>query len=265
MSGFPETTASVIRVGLLHLAPLTGELDHNRRQIETAIELAAAAGADWIITPELAACGYAFADMIGTEWIAPQPDPWMTGLCRKTAELGVTLFLSYPERDAGSDRLFNTVFVLANGRVVGSHRKINALRSGSEAWSSPGTKAEPIKVPPSIKVGILICGDAFSPGITASLHARGAQFLVSSAAWAPGFHGPNGEWERCSSATGLPLLVCNRTGTDRFLDFRDAESVIIRQGRRLLSFRSPCSKVILIDWDLVNQALVSDYQQILPL
>lgn len=183
MGGFPETNASVIRIGLLHLAPLTGELDHNRRQIETAIELAAAAGAARIITPELAVCGYAFADMIGTQWIAPQPDLWMTGLCRKITELGVTLFLSYPERDAGSDRLFNTVFVLANGRVVGSHRKINVLRSGSEAWPSPGKKAEPIKVPPLIKVDILICGDAFSPGITASLHAQGVQFLVSSAAW----------------------------------------------------------------------------------
>lgn len=36
--------------------------------------------------------------------------------------------------------------------------------------------------------------------------------LISSAAWAHGFHGPNGEWERCTQNAGLPLLVCNRTG-----------------------------------------------------
>lgn len=203
--------------------------------------------------------------MIGTEWIATQPDPWMTRLCRITAELGITLFLSHPERDDDLDQLFNTVFVIVNGIIVGSHRKINALRSGSEAWSSPGSKAVPVSVLPSVKVGVLICGDAFSPGIAASLHTQGAQLLISSAAWAPGFHGPNGEWERCSSATGLPVIVCNRTGPDRSLDFSDAESVIVQDGRRLLSFSSSRSKVVLIDWDKQKKVFIAGHHRILHL
>lgn len=250
---------------MLHLAPIPGELDHNRRLIEVAIDLAATAGANWVITPELAVCGYSFAERIGTDWITPQPDPWMDGLCRKTAELGITLFLAHPERDTCSDRLFNTVFVLANGTVVGRHRKINTLRKGSEAWSSPGTEAIPITVPPMTRVGLLICGDAFSPGIASGLADQGAQMLISSASWAPGFHGPDGEWERCSSATGLPLLVCNRTGIDRTLDFRAAESVIVQNGRRLLSFRSPQSTVVLVDWDLQMQTFTSNPHSTIPL
>lgn len=253
------------RIAMLHLAPRPGELDHNRRLVEVAIDLAVAAGADWIITPELVVCGYSFAEQIGTGWITSQPDPWRAGLYRKTAELGVTLFLSHPEREAGSNQLFNTVFVLASGTSVGRHRKINALRKGSEAWSSPGTDAIPIAVPGETKVGLLICGDAFSPGIAASLADQGAQILVSSAAWAPGFHGPDGEWERCSSATGLPLLVCNRTGIDRTLDFRDAESVVVQNGRRLLSFRSAQSTVVLVDWDQQEQTFAAGWRDIIPL
>ena len=68
--------------------------------------------------------------------------------------------------------------------------------------------------------------------------------LVSSAAWAPGLHGPNGEWERCTNDTGLLLFVCNRTGRDRTLDFRTAESVVAQGGKRLLSLsceQSPSS------------------------
>ena len=88
--------------------------------------------------------------------------------------------------------------------------------------------------------------------------------LVSSAAWGPGVHGPNGEWERCTKDTGLPLFVCNRTGADRTLDFRKAETVVAQKGQRLLSLCSERSAIFLIDWDLKAGTLAgSDYQRIL--
>jgi predicted amidohydrolase len=249
----------------LHLAPVPGDLAHNRKLVEKAIGVAVAAGAGWIITPELCTCGYSFADRVGTDWILPQPDLWVTDLCRQTNRLGVTLFLSHPEREASSGQLFNTVFVIFGGTIRGRHRKINALRRGSESWSRPGTTAVPVTAPPFTGVGILICGDAFSPGIANSLKARGAELLVSAAAWAPGFHGPNGEWERCSSDTGLPLLVCNRTGADRTLDFTGAESAVVSKGRRLLTFSAGESSVFTFDWDVRLQALASPEYRKLPL
>jgi 5-aminopentanamidase len=110
-------------------------------------------------------------------------------------------------------------------------------------------------------VGILICADAYSPGIAQSLQAQGAQLLVSSAAWAPGLHGPDGEWERCTRDTGLPLFVCNRTGPDRTLDFTEAESVIVKDGERLLVFRSERSAIFTIEWELKTQTLVTQAYQ----
>ena len=247
-----------LRIALLHLAPRPGEVAHNRRVIETAVVLAANLGASWVITPELSVTGYAFAADIGTDWILPQPDPWMQDFCRLVARLQVTVFLSSPERDAQSNKLYNSVFVIApNGTIVGTHRKINTLRVGSESWSSPGERTVPFPIPPFISVGILICADAFSPNIAASLKAQGAQLLVSSAAWAPGLHGPNGEWERCTHDTGLPLVVCNRTGPDRTLNFTAAQSVVVKNGQRLLSLSSEDSAIFLIDWDMKTQHLVT--------
>ena len=108
---------------------------------------------------------------------------------------------------------------------------------------------------------MLICADAFTSKIARNLQAQGAQLLVSSAAWAPGHHGPHGEWERCTKDTGLPLIVCNRTGPDRTLDFRQAESVVVKDGRRLLSLSSARSAVFTIQWDVKKQTLASqDYQ-----
>lgn len=242
--------AHTLRIALAHLAPIPGDLAHNRQLVETAITTAARVGAHWIVTPELIIPGYTFADRIGTAWIQPQPDPWMKHVRQLAARLGMTVFLSHPEEDRRFKTLYNSVFVIAaDGTITGAHRKINTLRVGSEAWSSPGEDAVPIHVQPLGKVGILICADAFSPGIAGSLKVQGARMLVSSAAWAPGLHGPNGEWERCTKDTGLLLLVCNRTGPDRTLDFTRAESVVVKNGQRLLSLSSTRSTLFVLDWN----------------
>jgi predicted amidohydrolase len=247
-----------LQIALLHLSPVPGDLDNNRRAIEVAILRAAQEGATWIVTPELAVCGYTFADTLGTNWIQPQPDPWVSDLCRKIARLQVTLFLSHPERDRKTDKLYNSVFVITpDGRIAEAHRKINTLRVGSESWSSPGDRAQPIAVAPIGLVGLLVCADAFSPAIAQGLKTQGARFLLSSAAWAPGLHGPNGEWERCTSDTGLPLIVCNRTGPDRTLNFTKADSVVVKDGRRLLSLQSDRATIFIVDWNRAGQTLAS--------
>jgi 5-aminopentanamidase len=251
-----------LRVALLHLAPRPGDLAHNRRLVETAVTTAVGRGATWILTPELCISGYAFTDEIGTDWIVPPPDPWMRDFCQQVARLHVTVFLSHPERDRQTAKLHNSVFVIAaDGTILGQHRKINTLRVGDEAWSSAGNRVTPIPAEPFRQVGIPICADAYSPGIARSLQAQGAELLVSSAAWAPGLHGPDGEWERCTRDTGLPLFVCNRTGPDRTLDFTGAESVIVKDGERLLSLRSERSAIFTIEWDLKTQTLVSSAYQ----
>jgi predicted amidohydrolase len=250
------------RIAFLHLAPISGDVASNRRLVETAVTTAAGLGADWVITPELCISGYEFADLTGTNWILPQPDLWMTHLCRLAARLRVAVFLSHPERDQETNKLYNTVFVIsADGTIAGKHRKINTLRGGAESWSSPGECLAPVPVPPVSNVGILICSDAYSPRIARSLKDQGAQLLVSAAAWGPGLYGPSGEWERCTRDTGLALLVCNRTGIDRTLSFTGAESVVVKDGQRILSFASERSTVFTVEWDLKTQSLASlEYQ-----
>ncbi|HUM16109.1 MAG TPA: carbon-nitrogen hydrolase family protein [Candidatus Nitrosotalea sp.] len=248
-----------LRIALLHLAPIAGDIARNRRLVEAAVAAAARSGASWIVTPEFCISGFTFADQVGTDWIREQPDPWMTAFCRRVADLRVTVFLSHPERDARADTLHNSVFVIApDGAILGTHRKINTLRLGSEAWSTPGNELTTIAVPPVGRVGVLVCADAYSPWIAKSLAAQGAQLLVSPAAWAPGFHGPNGEWEQCTLDIGLPLVVCNRTGPDETMSFVAAESVVVQDGRRLLSMRSERSTVFTIDWDPTTQRLAND-------
>jgi N-carbamoylputrescine amidase len=242
------------RVALLHLSAVPGAIDRNRTVLEEAVKYAAASGAQWIITPELATCGLQFARIVGTDWIEPQPDAWMKRFCRLVKGLERTVFIGCPERDSG--RLYNSVFVInSSGEIIGRHRKIN-VRSDSLSWSSPGEVAVPVQCD-GLKVGLLVCADAFTPDIAGSLKSGGAKILVSPSSWGPGLHGPNGEWEERTSETGLPLIVCNRTGAEKTLDFWKAQSLVVKNGRRLLSHASEQSAVLIFDWNFTAMTPLS--------
>jgi N-carbamoylputrescine amidase len=255
---------SILRVALLHLEPRLGDLAYNRHMVETAVTTAADVGAGWVITPELCVSGYQFASSIGTEWILPQPDPWMAQFCQLVGCLRVTVFLSHPERDRRTGKLHNSVFVIApDGTIIGTHRKVNVVPR-AEAWASRGEQIAPIPVPP-LTAGVLICSDAYTPEVARRLQVQGAQLLVSPAAWGPWPHGPDGAWEKRSRETGLPLFVCNRTGREETLSFTEAESVVVKAGKRLLSFRSEHPTLLTVDWDLQAQVLVVQEHQRVPL
>ena len=246
-----------LRISFLHLAPVLGDVRHNRNLLESAVRVAAGEGADWAITPELCVPGYLFMEHIGAGWILPQPDPWMQGFCQMVGDQGLTVFLSHPERDPEADKLYNSVFVIsANGEIVGKHRKIKAL-GGAEAWSSPGWEVNPVDCG-GIKTGILICSDAYKNEVAEELKDRGAQLLVSPAAWGPGDCGPQGEWEQRTLDTGLPIMVCNRSGEESDeVDYTEAESVVAQHGRRLLWSASDQSVVLTFDWDPDGMVLLS--------
>ena len=163
-----------------------------------------------------------------------------------------------PERDSG--RLYNSVFVInPRGEIIGKHRKIN-VRSDSLSWSSPGEVVVPLQCD-GMKVGLLVCADAFTPGIAGTLKSKGAQILVSPASWGPGIHGPNGEWEKRTRETDLPLIVCNRTGAEKTLDFWKAPSLVVKNGRRLLSHTSQQSAVLIFDWNFITMTPLSSVYQ----
>lgn len=239
------------KIALLHLETVPGAIERNRYLIVEAIKHAAGKGAEWIVTPELAVCGLQFANVVGTDWIQPQPDPWMQQVCRLVSLLKRTVFLACPERDGS--RLYNTVFVIGpTGEILGKHRKINVV-SDSLAWSSPGDRVVPIECN-GIKVGVLICSDVYTSNIARALKFEGAQMLVSPASWGPGIHGPNGEWEQRTHETGLPLIVCNRTGAEKTLDFWKAPSLVVKDNVRLLSHTSKRSAVLTFNWDFEGMA-----------
>ncbi|MBB6446019.1 carbon-nitrogen hydrolase family protein [Bacillus benzoevorans] len=247
-----------IRIALLHLLPIVGDIQYNQALIERAVKLAANKNVDWIITPELAVSGLQFSRKIGTDWIKKQPDQWMKHFCTVVQSINTNVFLGCPEM-SDDEELYNSVFVInRDGDLIGRQRKISTI---SDGWCHSGTAIETIDLE-GIKVGIMICADAYTDKIANTLLANGAEIIVAPSSWGPGLHGPNGEWEQRSIDTGLPLFVCNRTGEDETVAFWGAESMIIKNGKRLLSHQSVQSAILTFDWNVEMMDLISSQFQV---
>lgn len=244
---------NALRISLLHLALKPGALPLNYALVERGMRVAAASRADWVMTPELCVSGYQFVGVIGTDWIAVCPDQWTINICQLARSLELVVLFGHVERDEAG-KFYNCAFMVdAEGVIIGHHQKIN---THAEPWASPGQIMEPANWK-GFSVGMLICADAYTKKIAGTLRSKGAQLLLSPAAWAPGLHGPEGEWEQRTAETGLPLIVCNRTGKEETLTFCGGESLVLKHGQRLLSHSSPCSAVLSFDWNLQRMVPIS--------
>lgn len=245
----PAKAPDALRIALLHLDAVPGDVAGNRARIEAGIEEAVSHGADWVMTPELAETGYNFASRIGTDWIAPFPDTWISTLAAIARDNRVALFVGFAERDARSGKLHNSVAVIDRAGVIqGAYRK-QRVHGGAESWSTPGADGVPFMVD-GIPVGMLICADTYKPEPAASYRRQGAAILLVPANWPPvDGMGPDDLWERRSGETGLPLIVNNRTGREPELDFSLGESVVAVGGERLFSFSAGQSRLFYVDWD----------------
>ena len=204
-----------------------------------------------MLSGELVVSGFHFDPVIGTDWIVEEPDQWLLSYAALAQELGVSVFINHPEREG--ERCFNTLFDFdASGTMCGKHRKL-CVTPIIEAWSTPGEDIQPVMVD-GVSVGLLVCADAYPPGIVTCLKALGAEVLLSSAAWHPGEWGPSGEWQARSGKTQLPLIVCNRTGVDADVSFSDSESVLVKAGRRIeTTLRNDNATVFLVDLELTSE------------
>jgi hypothetical protein len=80
------------------------------------------------LSGELVVPGYRFEPLIGTNWIAEQPDSWMRRFARVNSDLSIASFVSHPEREPVTGKLLvlrapeSTVFIvdcqLGDGHIV---------------------------------------------------------------------------------------------------------------------------------------------------
>ena len=166
---------------------VVGDMAGNARKIIDAAQQAYAQGARVLVTPELAICGYAAEDLLLRPAFIDACDDALKTVARELAGLkGMHVVLGHPEgggiqsKSVAITKRFNRATVLCEGRVLASYAKQelpNYQVFDERRYFTPSHEACVFEVD-GVKLGLLICEDAWFEEPAQKLRDAGAQVLL---------------------------------------------------------------------------------------
>jgi predicted amidohydrolase len=175
------TEVKSFNLAALKLLPKPWDKAGNFAKLELYARRAAAAGADFIVTPEGYLEGYAVNRKLSPpptrerylEVAEPMDGPWIQKTRSLARELKVYLLLGFAERR--QDKVYNTAAVFSpQGELLARYSKSH---TGGELFNEQGSEF-PVFSTPLGRMGILICFDRQLPETARILAIKGAQFIL---------------------------------------------------------------------------------------
>ena len=236
-----------LKICVAQLNFIVGDINGNAQKILDAARLAHAQGAHLLLTPELSLCGYAAEDLYLRPAFMQACNDALNWLTAQLAGLqGMCVVVGHPY-DGGQGatavsvtQRLNCASVLREGRIVATYAKQelpNYQVFDERRYFAPGShtcvfEAGPVNAP--VRVGLLICEDAWFDGPALAARAAGAQLLAVINA-SPFHLGKGGQREKVMAercrATGLPLVYAHLVGGQDELVFEGRSFVLDAQGQ----------------------------------
>jgi len=206
-----------------------GDVDANLAYVREALKKASVQGVQLAVLPEMWSSGFAYKNLNGLAQRTAQIVEELTTLSR---ELNLVIVGSMPEPNG--DKVFNTIYVADNGKLVGSYRKLHlfSLLGEDKAFDSGDNF---LVAETSIgKIGVIICYDLRFPELSRRLALEGAQIICVSAQWPK----PRQEhWRTLLRARAIEnqlfVVSCNACGMIGKLDFFGMSMIIDPKGEVL--------------------------------
>ena len=196
----------------------------NAQKIIACAQDAYSQGVRLVLTPELSLCGYAAEDLfLRPSFVAACDDALKTVSQALSGLKGLHVVVGHPSgddqrtRSVSVQRRFNMASVVCEGRVVACYAKRelpNYQVFDERRYFTPGNEACVFDVD-GVRVGLLICEDAWFDEPAADAKAAGAELLAVINA-SPFHVGKGDEREQAMrvrvQATGLPLVYAHLVG-----------------------------------------------------
>ncbi|MDP2711521.1 MAG: NAD+ synthase [Solirubrobacteraceae bacterium] len=171
---------AALRIALVQMNAVVGDIAGNERAISAAIERAHDAGAQLVCFPELALTGYPPEDLLLKEHFLADARAALERIASSTTQ--IVAVVGYPER---AEDVHNAAAVLADGAVRATYRKLHLPNYGvfdELRYFQPGERGATIEVD-GVTVGLTICEDIWQPGPPLSDEAlSGARVIVNLSA-----------------------------------------------------------------------------------
>lgn len=240
---------ATLKIAVAQINCVVGDIAGNAQRILEAAERARALGADVVLAPELALCGYPPEDLL------LRPDLYRT--CeRELARLaqrvqGLTLVLGYPEAD-GKLR-HNAAAVIGDGRVMANYRKHrlpNYEVFDEDRYFEPGEKACVVSIK-GVACGINICADVWEEGAADAAQEAGAELLLVINASPYHMNKQLNRYEVLRDRiedTGIPVVYANLVGGQDELVFDGASFALNRAGTLVYQGQSFVESLDLLEY-----------------
>lgn len=224
-------------------------------RLDTAIAEAAARGAQLVVLPELAPCGYVFADRAEALRCAePAPDgPTLRHWCDLSGHHGIVVVGGFCEL-APDGRLFNSAALVENGTVRAVYRKAH-LWDTEKAVFTPGSQPPPVVTTAVGRVGMVVCYDLEFPEWVRLAAAAGAQIVAAPTNW-PHESRPAGERpmevvrvQAAASVNRVFIVAADRCATERGVDWVGGSVVVGPSGYPLAGPAAGEPLVLVADLD----------------
>ncbi len=243
-----------LKIAVAQINATVGDLAGNARRILAAAAEAAALGADLLLTPELALCGYPPEDLL------LRPD-FFRSVEREVAAIAAAaplpVILGHPLQTV--EGRFNAASLLRAGRIEASYRKYrlpNYEVFDEERYFIAGHEALVVEIG-GVRCGLAICADVWETGAAEAAHAAGAELLLTLNA-SP-FHinklaRRHEVLRERIDAIGCPVIYANLVGGQDELVFDGASFALDGRGRlthQLPGFREALGLVEYADGQLL--------------
>ena len=237
-----------MKIGFAQINTTVGDLRGNCELIICAYERLAAAGADLVLTPELAITGYPPQDLVFKSRFVPEN---LALLEKLHAQVGkAALLVGFVDRNEGSGKPFrNAAALLERGKPIRKTYK-SLLPTydvfDEERYFQPASHVEPFDVQGK-EIGVTICEDIWTEHYlprplydvepVRSLVEQGAEIIVNLSSSPFSLHKPAIRYEMVAGlarAHQRPICYCNLVGGNDQLVF-DGDSIAVNAAGNLIA------------------------------
>ena len=253
-----------MKVALAQIDTTVGAFESNAARMLERTKEAADKGAQLILFPELALCGYPPKDLLELGEFVDRCRAALEELSTSRVFDRLPALVGFPERHRGAGAgLYNSVALLRGGRVEAIVRKslLPTYDVFDEArYFDPAPESGPLIEMEGVRLGVSICEDLWNDkqfwkqpryqrDPIEELVANGAQAILNVSASPYAVGKPEVRRQMLSAAArrhGLPIAMCNLVGGNDSLVF-DGRSVLVRAGGELQREAAAFREDLLVD------------------
>ncbi len=249
-----------LKIAIAQINATVGDFAGNAARIVDFAERARQQGADLLLTPELALCGYPPEDLLLRDDFCAACERELAGLAGRLQ--GIAVLVGHPEKRAGG--CFNAATLLSDGVRAGTYHK-HRLPSyevfDEERYFESGSGPCVLTIN-GVRCGINICADVWEAGAADRARAAGAEILLvlNASPYHIGKRERRTEVLRARIAsTGLPVVYANLAGGQDELVFDGGSFALDSRGRlcrQLPQFVEALGIVEFADGELVAGEIV---------